>query len=240
MDKTYKVQVGDLIIRNSDQFIGFDPGNEFDTMIWVSYGTTDDRAPIYNENLDVIGTEAITDINPIDLFTGKKCEWGLHMFMTYEEFMCEYNRIRFFMYRDSNYLKKLTYDLNHKNLHKINDLRRIQIINAIIHQVNLFFEGIESGEILVPLKTKSVLSERTITLLHNIAELTPFDVPTPSELEQIKQSQNNDDFFKEAAQKIKDIKEQERPNTLQAEFESAMDSYDDDVASQISDIGEEE
>lgn len=240
MDKTYNVQVGDLVIRNSDQIICFDAGNEFDPMVWVSYGTTGSQSPIYDRNLDVVGMDTTTDINPIDLFTGKKCEWGLHMFMTYEEFMCEYNRIRFFMNRDPNYLKKLTYDLSHENLHKLNDLCRIQTINAVIHQVNLFFEGIESGEILIPLKIKSVLSEHTNTLLHNIAELTPFDVPTPSELEQIEQSRKNDDFFKEAAQKIKDMKEQERRDTLNAEFESAMDSYDDDVASQIFEVGEDE
>ena len=226
MDNNYYVSIGDLMIRNTDQNLGFDPGDEFDPLVWISYGRSEVRVPEYDEDGRTIGMSSLPDFIPLDIFTGKKCEYGLHMFMTYEEFMSEYRRIRFFMKRDPNYLKKLTYDLNHNHLHTATDLRRIQIINAVIHQVRLFFDGIESGEILIPGKVISIMSKCTDKLLHNIAELEKFEIPTPSELEQIKKNQKNDDVFKEAEEAARLQNEQEREENLQAQFEYAMESYD--------------
>ena len=226
MDKNYHVNIGDLMIRNTDQNLCFDPGDEFDPLIWICNGRSEVRVPEYDEEGMTIGMSSLPDFIPLDIFTGKKCEYGLHMFMTYEEFMSDYRRIRFFMKRDPNYLKKLTYDLNHEHLHTATDLRRIQIINAVIHQVQLFFDGIESGDILIPIRVKNIMGEYTTKLLLNISKLEKFDIPTPSELEQIKKSQNNDDVFNEAQEAMRLQEEQEREENLRAEFESAMDSYD--------------
>ena len=226
MDKDYYVRIGDLMIRNTDQNLSFDPGDEFDPLVWICSGRSEVRIPEYDEEGMTIGMSSLPDFIPLDIFTGKKCEYGLHMFMTYEEFMNDYRRIRFFMKRDPNYLKKLTYDLNHEHLYTATDLRRIQIINAVIHQVRLFFDGIESGEILIPGKVISIMRECTDKLLHNIAELEKFEIPTPSELEQIKKNQKNDDVFKEAEEAARLQNEQEREENLQAQFEYAMESYD--------------
>ena len=157
MDKNYHVNIGDLMIRNTDQNLSFDPGDEFDPLVWICNGRSEVRIPEYNDEGMTIGMSSVPDFIPLDIFTGKKCEYGLHMFMTYEEFMSDYRRIRFFMKRDPNYLKKLTYDLNHEHLHTATDLRRIQIINAVIHQVQLFFDGIESGDILIPIRVKNIM-----------------------------------------------------------------------------------
>lgn len=227
MDKNYHVNIGDLLIRNTDHNLSFDPGDEFDPLIWICNGRSEIRVPEYDEDGRTIGMSTLPDFLPLEIFTGKKCEWGLHMFMTYEEFMNDYRRIRFFMKRDPNYLKKLTYDLNHMNLHTITDLRRIQIINAVINQTQLFFDGIESGDILIPIRVKNIMGEYTTKLLLDISKLEKFDIPTPSELEQIKKGQNyDDDFFNEAQEAMRLQEEQEREEKLRAEFESAMDSYD--------------
>ena len=204
MDKNYRVNIGDLMIRNTDHNLSFDPGDEFEPLIWISNGRSEVRVPEYDE---------------------EGCR-GLHMFMTYEEFMNDYRRIRFFMKRDPNYLKKLTYDLNHEHLHTATDLRRIQIINAVIHQVQLFFEGIESGDILIPLRVKDIMGEYTTKLLLDISKLEKFDIPTPSEMEQIKKNQNNDDVFNEAQEVMRLQEEKEQEDNFQAIFEDAMGSYD--------------
>lgn len=183
MDKNYCVCIGDLMIRNTDQNLSFDPGDEFDPLVWICNGRSEVRVPEYDEEGMTIGMSSLPDFMPLDIFTGKKCEYGLHMFMTYEEFMSDYRRIRFFMKRDPNYLKKLTYDLNHEHLHTATYLRRIQIINAVIHQVQLFFDGIESGDILIPIGVKNIMGEYTTKLLLDISKLEKFDIPTPSELE---------------------------------------------------------
>ena len=226
MDKNYHLHIGDLMIRNTDHNLGFDPGDEFEPLIWICNGRSEIKVPEYDEYGHTIGMDALPDFLPLDIFTGKKCEYGLHMFMTYEEFMNDYRRIDFFMKRDPNYLKKLTYDLNHEHLYTATDLRRIQIINAVIHQVQLFFEGIESGDILIPIKVKDIMGEHTTKLLLDISKLEMFDIPTPSEMEQIKKNQNNDDVFAEAQEVVRLQKEQEREENLQAQFESAMESYD--------------
>ena len=226
MDKNYHVHIGDLMIRNTDHNLGFDPGDEFEPLIWISNGRSEVRVPEYDEDGCTIGMSTLPDFLPLEIFTGKKCEWGLHMFMTYEEFMNDYRRIRFFMKRDPNYLKKLTYDLNHEHLHTATDLRRIQIINAVIHQVRLFFEGIESGDILIPLRVKDIMGEYTTKLLLDISKLEKFDIPTPSEMEQIKKNQNNDDVFNEAQEVMRLQEEKEQEDNFQAIFEDAMGSYD--------------
>ena len=70
------------------------------------------------------------------------------------------------------------------------------------------------------------MGEYTTKLLLDISKLEKFDIPTPSELEQIKKNQSNDDFFNEAQEAMRLQEEQEREENLRAEFESAMDSYD--------------
>ena len=197
MDKNYHLNPGDLMIRSTDEYFTFRAGNEFDPVIWICSDVLEEKIIEYNDfgEREVIGT--IPNFNPIDIFTGKKSLYGLHMFMTYEEFMNDYRRIRLFMKQDENYRLKLTYDeADSGHLHFADDHHRIQIINAVIHQVRLFFAGIESGDIVSPTSVNQFLSNEDITtnkLLHTIAELEMFSFPTPSEIERIKLEKNKNE-----------------------------------------------
>ena len=223
---------GDIILRNINEHITFDAGDEFEPCIWICGGVTIQSIHDYNDIGAVVDTNQINDYNPIELFSGTTCSWGSHMFMTTGQFMNEYRRISFMMKRDPMYVKKLKIDQSDDILHTSNDKNRIQIINAIIKRASMFFEGVNSKELVIPDEIEEITSMDTFEKILEISKLTPFEFPTPSEqqirrMEEKKAKTGSSDISVDEADAYLDLNAKKNDEDRMTEkIQEAMESYD--------------
>lgn len=223
---------GDLILRNVDEWITFDAGDEFEPCIWICDGVTSEPVNEYNDIGRVTNTRYVNNYNPVELFSGTTCGWGSHMFMTMSQFMNEYRRINFMMKNDTMYVKKLQMDRSDKLLHTAKDGKRIQIANTIINRAKMFINGVDSGDIIIPIEVNDAAVQPTFEYLQQIANLEPFDFPTPSEqqmkhMEEKKAKTGDDDISVDEADAYLDLNAQKiDEDRMVEEIQEAMDSYD--------------
>ena len=170
------VERGALLLLNTREGMFFDPGDEFNPCIWVSGGSIVKR----ERDFDDYSINEYTDAQAINIMTDMPCDYGMHMFMTVYQFYREYDRITY-MLKDDLYRKKLEGDIKKfDRLHRMKDIKCIQIINTIIANARMILDFGPARD------AASLLTEKTMEEIKKISELKKFDmVPSPSEIERI-------------------------------------------------------
>ena len=170
------VNAGEVLVYSLDRYIGFDPGDEYRPCVWVSGGTITESVPEYDDCGFVAKSRNVANFNPIDIISGVTSDWGSHMFMRVSQFMREYKRISYMM-NDPVYSAKVNFDLEVDCLHKTQDIKIMQMINAIIDRVHL------SDILGISDEAMEYVDQHTLNTLKEIGELKKFNVPTPSEIQ---------------------------------------------------------
>ena len=123
-------------------------------------------------------------------------------------------------------------DRSDKLLHTAKDGKRIQIANTIINRAKMFINGVDSGDIIIPIEVNDAAVQPTFEYLQQIANLEPFDFPTPSEqqmkhMEEKKAKTGDDDISVDEADTYLDLNAQKiDEDRMVEEIQEAMDSYD--------------